>query len=220
VAQVWNTEVNKVSDFGKEGDAESVALSPDGRFLVASTFYMPDATKVWDTGTGKEVDLPGHFAAFSPDGRHMVTVSEEMARVWDAGTWGIVAELRGHSERINSAAFSPDGKFVVTASKDMTALVWDAEAGAVETGLFGDISYGLSSAAFSPGGESILVVGEDKTARLYACVMCGGLDELITRARERFARHPRQLTPDEQKKFARQTPAGVAGVRSAGFAAP
>jgi WD40 repeat protein len=221
LAQVWDTEADKVSQFGKEGDADSVALSPDGRFLLVTMSSEPVSTKVWDIGTGREVtDLPGYSAVFSTDGSRLLTVSKDMARVWDAATWGLLAELRGHGSDINSAAFSPDGKLVVTASKDMTALVWDAETGAVETGLFGDINYGLSSAAFSPGGESILVVGEDQTARLYACVMCGGLAELITRARERFARHPRPLTPDEQKKFTRQTLPGVAGLRPAGLAAP
>ena len=205
---------------------DSVALSPDGRFVIwtplrkfgESYLYM---TKVSNIITGDEVkDLAGYHPAFSPDGKRLVTVSNDIARVWDAGTWDGVAELRGHAGDINSAAFSPDGRFVVTASDDKTVLVWDAETGALETGLFGDINYGLSSAAFSPDGASILVVGKDETARLYACVMCGGWDELIERGREHFARHPRPLTPGEQKKFTRQTPSGVAGVRPAGVAAP
>lgn len=219
-AQVWDTEADKVSEFGQDGNADRVAFSPDGRLLVTTTYFRPEATKVWDISKNKEVNLAGYFAAFSPDGTRMVTVSDDMARVWDVGTWGSVAELRGHAERINSAAFSPDGKFIVTASKDSRALVWDTETGAVETGLFGDASYGLLSGAFSPDGASILLVGEDKTARLYACVMCGRWEELIRRARDRWALHPRQLTPDEQRKFTRQTPAGVAGVRPSGLTAP
>ncbi|MDQ2921806.1 MAG: hypothetical protein M3R52_09390, partial [Acidobacteriota bacterium] len=149
-----------------------------------------------------------HFAAFSRDAKRLVTVSGDMARVWDTGSWSqSLAELRGHNERINSAAFSPDGRFIVTtADRENTALVWDAETGAVQTGLFGDVNYGVSKAAFSPDGKSILVIGEDKTVRVYDCVMCGAWNELIARARERFARHARQMTPDESKKFIRQTP--------------
>jgi hypothetical protein len=98
--------------------------------------------------------------------------------------------------------------------------VWNAETGAVEVGLFGDVGYGLASAAFGPRGQSILLISEDKTARLYDCVMCGGWDELITRARERFARHLRQLTPDEQKKFIRQQPSAMTDVRPTRLAAP
>ncbi|HXQ34807.1 MAG TPA: hypothetical protein VN843_12410, partial [Anaerolineales bacterium] len=94
--------------------------------------------------------------------------------------------------RVTSAAFSPDGKFLVTTGyRDAAAIVWNAGSGAIETRLFGNTRNGLLSAAFSADGKSILVVDDDKTARLYRCVMCGGWDELIERARERFAIRPR-----------------------------
>jgi WD40 repeat protein len=214
-AQVWNTETDKVLEFGKDERLDSVVRSPGGRYVIwtplaGSAGAYSYMTKVSDIVTGDVRDLAGYLPAFSHDGRRMVTVSDDIARVWDTGTWEIVAELRGHTKEIKSAAFSPDGQFIVTASDDQTALVWDAETGNLETGLFGDINYGLASAAFSPDGASILVIGKDETARLYACVLCGSWDELRKRERERLTLHPRPLTPGEQKKFTRQTPQGVA----------
>ena len=70
-------------------------------------------------------------AAFSPDGKRIVTASEDKtARLWDAETGKPIGEpLRGHEGRVSSAAFSPDGKRIVTASGDKTARLWDAETG-------------------------------------------------------------------------------------------
>ena len=68
-------------------------------------------------------------ASFSPDGKRIVTASEDKtARVWDAASGKPIGEpLKGHEACGDSAAFSPDGKRIVTASDDKTARVWDAD---------------------------------------------------------------------------------------------
>ncbi|MCZ8048580.1 MAG: AAA-like domain-containing protein [Microcystis sp. LE19-41.2A] len=67
-------------------------------------------------------------AAFSPDGKRIVTASEDnTARVWDAETGREIASLNGHQKAVITAAFSPDGKRIVTASSDGTVRVWPVE---------------------------------------------------------------------------------------------
>src|ERR1700722_329952 len=67
-----------------------------------------------------------HFASFSPDGKRVVTASEDhTARIWDADTGKPVGEAMTHGETVISASFSSDGKRVVTASEDHTARIWD-----------------------------------------------------------------------------------------------
>ena len=77
----------------------------------------------------------GHTAAIwslalSPDGRSIVTGSEDMtAKVWDLATGKELLTLRGHGGEVYSVAFSPDGQRIVTGSMDQTAQVWDATSG-------------------------------------------------------------------------------------------
>ena len=106
-------------------------------------------------------------AAFSPDGKYIVTASgDKTARVWDAKSGKQVAELLEHGSAVISAAFSPDGRYIVTASWDKTARVWDAESGKQVTE---PLEHGkpVISAAFSPDGRYIVTASWDKTARVW-----------------------------------------------------
>jgi WD40 repeat protein len=65
-------------------------------------------------------------AQFSPDGRWIVTASDDgTARLWDAATGQPVGEPMKHEDAVESAQFSPDGRKIVTASADNTARLWD-----------------------------------------------------------------------------------------------
>ena len=107
---------------------------------------------------------PVSSAAFSPDGKRIVTASwDKTARIWDAATGKPIGDpLTGHDGVVMSAAFSPDGKRIVTASEDKTARIWDAATGKP----IGDPLTGhedaVISAAFSPDGKRIVTAsGQD-----------------------------------------------------------
>jgi WD40 repeat protein len=118
--------------------------------------------------------LKGHDAAvtkaaFSPDGKRIVTASYDgTARVWDAETGREIAPpLKEHYDVVLSAAFSPDGRRIVTASWDKTARLWDAETGReVAPPLKGHGGVVLS-AAFSPDSQRIVTASNDTTARVW-----------------------------------------------------
>jgi hypothetical protein len=55
--------------------------------------------------------------AFSPDGKYVVSGSEDgTARVWEAQSGREVARM-SHDDGVNAVAFSPDGKYVVSGSE-------------------------------------------------------------------------------------------------------
>ena len=72
-----------------------------------------------------------HTVAFSPDGRHIVSGSDDRTiQVWDTQTGVQVGNsLQGHTHGVNSVAFSPDGRHIVSGSYDRTIQVWDAQTG-------------------------------------------------------------------------------------------
>jgi len=116
--------------------------------------------------------LDGHTdivaqAAFSPDGRWVVTASwDQTARVWETGSWEEAAALRGHTGIVAQAAFSPDNQWVVTASADRTARVWEMNTGKEIAVLRGHTAE-VRQAMFSPDGRWVVTASKDQSVWLW-----------------------------------------------------
>lgn len=131
---------------------------------------------MWDVRTGTEVAGPfkGHTdwvrsVAFSPDGNHIVSGSDDQTiRVWDVNTGTTVAgPFLGHDAEVHSVAFSPNGRHIISGSLDETILVWDVDSGQPVTNpLEGHIG-AITSVSFSPDGNSCASSSDDGTIRIW-----------------------------------------------------
>lgn len=91
--------------------------------------------RLWDVRTGKAAaSFDGldqyHCAAFSSDGRLLLTGHQEQGAVGDLRVWDVagrreVVRLKGHSMRGGEGTdISPDGRHAVSSSQDGTVRVW------------------------------------------------------------------------------------------------
>ena len=107
-----------------------VVFSPDCWRVVTSLPHFENTdqpqTQVWDVATGQAVSAApfqhgGNIwsAAFSSDGRFVVTVSRDhTARVWDVETGKPITPPLEHREDVMDAVFAAGGRLVVTLSGD------------------------------------------------------------------------------------------------------
>ncbi len=83
-----NIEYSRYPDFlGHSSDVESVAFSPDGKYLASSS--SDETVKLWSVESQKEVTtLQGHTKsvnsiAFSPDGKYLASGSKDKTvKLW------------------------------------------------------------------------------------------------------------------------------------------
>jgi eukaryotic-like serine/threonine-protein kinase len=143
------------------------AVSPE-----ATRVIKLDGTtaRIFDIASGQAIAAPlthggeVYYAAFSPDGRSVVTAARERgARVWDAATGHALTPLLRHPRMVHHAWFSGDGRLLMTQTEDTTLRVWEVAPREPLQRLtqLGD------KLTLSPDGRSIATIEKDGAVRLH-----------------------------------------------------
>jgi WD40 repeat protein len=176
-AQLWSVTGNtdKASYVWAPGaQIYHATLSPDGAYaLTASEDHL---ARLWDVQTGKEVAALPHqrrvsYAAFSRDGKLLLTASGQMLAVWDVGALPRVPSepklSLTHDEPVVYGQFAPDGRQLLSVDFGGTARVWNLETGQEQTQLQRSE---ITLARLSPDGKRMATAGDDRFLRIWDTV--------------------------------------------------
>ena len=147
-------------------DPVSLAISPDGRFLLSG--YSDGALYLLNMPASAEIrrfkaDIPLVSLDLSPDGRYLLTGAMHggIAILWDTQTGEEIRQFEGYEGAILALGFSLNGRHAVIASAD-----WWGNSNAMKLALV-DITtgeemvlegheFGIRTFSFSPDGRALL----------------------------------------------------------------
>jgi eukaryotic-like serine/threonine-protein kinase len=115
-------DVNR-SELATPGDLQSIAVSPDGKWIAAGNWARGEVL-VWEAASRAAVTnltVKGRAQiAFNPDSRWLATATEKECHLWKTGTWKAELDLvRGRTGlQPSPLAFSPAGGILAWASSE------------------------------------------------------------------------------------------------------
>jgi WD40 repeat protein len=114
---------------GAEGDAYSVALSPDGSLLAIGGY--PTVVRLWDVATGTLVHAlrtgGSDALEFSRDGRILAVSGGRGASLWDVATGVQIGPSLTVGRRGAMLDLSSDGRFLLMTAANGQGAVWDVD---------------------------------------------------------------------------------------------
>jgi WD40 repeat protein len=188
--------------FSTVGDWDAATGQRIHRFPDDTLAYSPDGAKTLSRGAENSLELretasgtlihrfKGHteaieYAAFSPNGAHIISASREKLMLWDAVTGTFIHKIipANKIERVHSytaklasifgpVSFSPDGERILAPIRlvivggsgvgEGVVQIWDTSTGTLVKALGTGQSY-ISSAQFTPDGTRIAVAASNIT---------------------------------------------------------
>ncbi len=168
---------------GKQPLLQSIAFSPDGRWLAAGSQEI----LLLDVRTGnvaRRFPALAHSLAVSPDVQLLASGGDGVILLWSLRDGGLLGELHpGYDRPVSGLACSADGTLLAAASRGVGVTVWDLRSGRLIRRMEKD--YLLpDSVAFSPQGRMLAARETLGSVEIWNCER-GLLDRLLGRSTPR-----------------------------------
>lgn len=170
---LWDISTEKSSEsrepsqrFDHESEIRKIAISPDGRAMVTSTFTTGDA-RVWDVKNGRTlgrlegtVDTVGSLT-ISPDGRAiLIDSSDPTRRLVERSTGRVIEQLPEKASHRTAMEY----EFTLGERPGRTLRVWDAATG--RQILRSRHAGAITGVDVARGGRKVVLVDDGRTARV------------------------------------------------------
>jgi eukaryotic-like serine/threonine-protein kinase len=170
---VWDTSHHeRICKLTPPAKAISLALSPDGRMLVAICDDESRPSKqgvIWKTEGGAEFvrfATDGSRVSFSNDGKSFACFGNgSVVSVWDLNTATLKVSVDRHRSRVHAVAFTVDGDRMFMADDEGVVTVWDTTTGH-EVLALREMMVPIHFVGL-PEGKSLLGIGGSGAARRW-----------------------------------------------------
>ncbi len=175
-ATLWDAFAGRlIANFaGNTGSVNAVAFSPAGSpdIQLLATASRAGIVRLFDVVAAGETK---HWQAhddginallFTPDGKQLVTGSNDQSiKVWDATSGNLIAKL-SHASEVNSLSLSGDGKWLASGAADGSIKIWDASNWR-EVQTLAAHKGAVLALSFSNDGKLLASGGADKSVKLW-----------------------------------------------------